>query len=137
MLKATILSGVLNDWDTWRRKHKKEGDVENPSISRKERKAEELYNVVAEEYAIKDDGKALKRINAWVSELGEDARFNFGSYAECFISENLIRRFIAETKTPLSEEAKKAIAEYQRRERESKNKGNISIGLRKKNTKLS
>jgi hypothetical protein len=72
-----------------------------------------------------------------VSELGEDARFNFGSYAECFISENLIRRFIAETKTPLSDEAKKAISGYQRRERESKEKGNISIELRKVNTKLS
>lgn len=137
LLKTKVLNEVLNDWDAWRRKHKKEGDAENPAISRKERKAEELYNVVAEEYAIKGDDKTAKRIDSWVTELGEDARFNFGSYAECFISENLIRRFIAETKTPLSEEAKKAIAEYQRRERESKEKGNISIGLRKKNTKLS
>lgn len=137
LLKTKVLNKVLNDWDAWRRKHKKEGDAENLSISRKDRKAEELYNVVAEEYAIKDDDKTAKRVDTWVTELGEDARFNFGSYAECFISENLIRRFIAETKTPLSDEAKKAIAEYQRRERESKEKGNVSIELRKSNTKLS
>ncbi len=137
LLKTKVLNEVLNDWDVWRRKHKKEGDVENLSISRKERKAEELYNVVAEEYAIKDDDETAKRVDTWVSELGEDARFNFGSYAECFISENLIRRFIAETKTALSDEAKRVIAEYQRRERESKEKGNISIELRKPNTKLS
>lgn len=137
LLKTKVLNEVLNDWDVWRRKHKKEGDIENLSISRKERKAEELYNVVAEEYAIKDDDETAKRVDTWVSQLGEDARFNFGSYAECFISENLIRRFIAETKTPLSDEAKKAVAEYRRREKDSKERGNVSIELRKSNTKLS
>ena len=137
LLKTKVLNEVLNDWDAWRRKHKKEGDAENPSISRKERKAEELYNVVAEEYAIKDDDKTARRVDTWVTALGDDAKFNFGSYAECFIAENLIRRCIAEAKIPLSDEAKRAIAEYQRRERESKEKGNISIGLRKSNTKLS
>ncbi len=137
LLKTKILNEVLNDWDTWRRKHRKEGDVENLSISRKDRKAEELYNVVAEEYAIPGDDRTAKRIDTWVTELGQDAKFNFGSYAECFISENLIRRFIAEAKTPLSNEAKKAIVEYRRREDESKQKGNISIALRKSNTKLS
>ncbi|MCK6470901.1 MAG: ATP-binding protein [Nitrospira sp.] len=137
LLKTRILNEILNDWDSWRRKHKEEGDVENLSITRKERKAEELYNVVAEEYAIKDEDKSAKPIDTWVTELGEDARFNFGSYAECFISENLIRRFITETKTPLSDEAKKAIEIYRRREKDSKDRGNISIELRKSNTKLS
>ncbi|MCH8040281.1 MAG: ATP-binding protein [Nitrospinae bacterium] len=137
LLKTKILNQVLNDWDTWRRKHKKEGDVENPSISRKDRKAEELYNVVAEEYAIPGDDKSAERIDDWVTDLGEDAKFNFGSYAECFISENLIRRYIAETKTPLSQEAKDAISEYQHREDESKDRGNVSIELRKTNTQLS
>lgn len=137
LLKTKILNEVLNDWDSWRRKHKKEGDAENLSISRKERKAEELYNVVAEEYAIPGDDKTARRIDTWVTELGEDAKFNFGSYAECFISENLIRRFIAETKTPLSKEAENAVSEFQRREQESKERGNISIELRKSNTKLS
>ncbi len=136
-LKTRILNKVLNDWDTWRRKHRKEGDVENTSITKKERKAEELYNVVAEEYAIPSDKKATKRIDAWVGDLAEDARFNFGSYAECFISENLIRRFIAETKEPLTEEAKAAITTYQQREKDSKGRGNISIKLRKSNTRLS
>ncbi len=137
LLRTKIINEVLSDWDAWRRKHRKEGDGENASISRKERKAEELYNVVAEEYAIPGNDEAAKRIDAWVSELGEDARFNFGSYAECFISENLIRRLIAETKAPLTKKAEEAIAEFQLRERRSKDKGNISIELRKGNTKLS
>jgi hypothetical protein len=137
LLRSKILSEVLKDWDAWRRKHRKEGDSENTSISKKERKAEELYNVVAEEYAIPGDNKSSKQINKWVNELGEDAKFNFGSYAECFISENLIRRFIAETKTALSKEAKQTVSEYQRKEKQSKERGNISIELRKSNTKLS
>lgn len=137
LVKTKILNEVLNDWDKWRRKHKKEGDVENLSISRKDRKAEELYNVVAEEYAIPGDDKSAERIEIWVTDLGEDAKFNFGSYAECFISENLIRRFISETKTPLSKEAKIAISAYQSREQGSKDRGNVSIELRKTNTKLS
>ncbi len=136
-LKTTILNEVLKDWDKWRRKHRKQGDSENMSITKKQRKSEELYNVVAEEYTIPNDKKSAKSIDTWVSDLAEDARFNFSSYAECFISENLIRRFITETKEPLTKEAKAAIAQYQKREKESKGRGNISINLRKSNSKLS
>jgi hypothetical protein len=93
--------------------------------------------VVAEEYAIPREDKAGHPVDAWVNALGEDARFNFGSYAECFISENLIRRFIGETTMPLTKEAETVIADLRRREKESKEKGNISIDLRKKNSKLS
>ena len=96
-----------------------------------------LYNVVAEEYTIPSDKKSAKTIDAWVRDLAEDAQFNFSSYAECFISENLIRRFITETKEPLTKEAKKEIAKYQQREKDSKGRGNISINLRKSNSKLS
>ncbi len=70
-------------------------------------------------------------------ELGEDAKFNLGSYAECFVSENLIRRFIAATKEPLTTEANVAITKFRRREKESKERANVSITLRKSNTKLS
>jgi len=137
LLKTKILSEVLKDWDTWRRKHRKQGDSENMSITKKQRKAEELYNVVAEEYTIPREKESAKTIDTWVSDLAEDAQFNFSSYAECFISENLIRRFITETKAPLTKEAKAAIEKYQKREKESKGRGNISIELRKSNTKLS
>jgi hypothetical protein len=43
---------------------------------------------------------------AWVEELADDASFNFESYADCFISENLVRRHIKEGKLPISKEAK-------------------------------
>ena len=59
------------------------------------------------------------------------------SYAECFISENLIRKFILEKKIPLSDDAAKAINDFKKLETKSKGKGNISIELRKYDSDLS
>lgn len=137
VLKDGVISKVLNDWDIWRRKHRKEGDSENSSISKKERKAEELFNAVSEEYSIPEDSKTKKKVDAWVTDLGDDARFNFASYAECFISENLVRRFIEDNKTPLSKEAEREFTTWQEKEKINKDKGNISIEIRKNNSKLS
>ena len=83
-----------------------EGDSENLSISKKERKAEELYNAVSEEYSMPEDKASKEKVGSWVRDLGDDARFNFTSYAECFISENLIRRFVEDNQISLSKEAK-------------------------------
>lgn len=137
VLKDGVINKVLNDWDIWRRKHRKEGDSENPSISKKERKAEELYNAVSEEYSIPGDSKTKKKVDAWVTDLGDDARFNFASYAECFISENLVRRLIEDNKTPLSKEAEREFTTWQEKEKINKDKGNINIEIRKNNSKLS
>ena len=137
LLKEKVINTVLNDWDAWRRKHRKEGDSENTSISKKERKAEELYNAVSEEYSMPEDNESKKMVDAWVGDLTEDASFNFASYAECFISENLIRRFIKDRKIALSKEAKDKIEKWQKNEDANKKKGNISIDLRKNNSILS
>ena len=136
-LRDKIISKILNDWDAWRRKHRNDGDSENTSITTKERKAEELYNAVSEEYILPKDSKNRKTIDGWVNDLGADAKYNFASYAECFISENLIRKFIQEKKVPLSKEAKEEFDKWRNRETDSKKKGNISIEIRKTNTKLS
>lgn len=137
ILRDEIISKILSDWDTWRRKHKYDGDPENASISKKERKAEELYNAVSEEYILPKDSENRKKVNGWVDDLGADAKYNFASYAECFISENLIRKYIQEKNVPLSKEAKEEYEKWRNRETDSKKKGNISIEIRKTNTKLS
>jgi len=137
LLKDEVINTVLDDWDKWRRKHRKEGDSENTSISKKDRKAEELYNAVSEEYSLPEHNKNKKKVDDWVGNLNEDARFNFTSYAECFISENLIRRYIEDRKIALSKEAEIEFRERQKNEIDSKNKGNVSIELRKKKSKLS
>jgi hypothetical protein len=137
-LRTQIIGVVLQDWDTWRRKNKKDGDPENPEIPTKQRKAEELFNAVSEEYDVpKKDAEAKKIINGWIGSLSEDARFNFVSYAECFISENLIRKYIEEKKIEVSTVAQAEIDKWKNTETQNKNAGNVNIEIRKTNTELS
>lgn len=133
-LRDKIISKILSDWDAWRRKHRHDGDPENTTISTKERKAEELYNAVAEDYVLPKDSENRKKVDGWVSDLGDDAKYNFASYAECFISENLIRKYIHEKNIALSSEAQRDINDWKNREAQNKSAGNINIDLRQADT---
>lgn len=139
-LQNSIINKVIEDWDKWRVKHRMVGDSENMRIKNRDRKSIELFNVVAEEYTAPlgetgitqpDDKDNRERAENWVNELGDDAQFNFGSYAECFISENLIRKYIHEESITLSTEAQRESTKWQGVETDSKNKGNISIDIRR------
>lgn len=136
-LRDKVISKILNDWDTWRRKHRKDGDSDNTSISRKERKAEELYNAVSDEYTLPKDAQNRKQVNGWVDVLADDAVYNFTSYADCFISENLIRKYIQEKNIALSSEAQKEIERCKANEKQNKSNGNVNIDLRQSNVDLS
>lgn len=131
-----IISEILEDWDDWRIKHRQDGDSENKKRSRKERASLGLYNAVSEEYEIPEDSKNRKKVDGWVNDLSDDAKYNFESYAECFISENLIRKYIQEKKIPLTPEAKKEANQWKREEIRSKGAGNISIDIRREKTDL-
>jgi hypothetical protein len=134
--RKTILN-IVTDWDKWRIKHREEGDPDNVRLSKKERASLGLYGAVSKEYGLSKDSKNRGKIDEWVDELSGDAAFNFESYAECFISENLVRKYIKEKKIPLSKEAKTEAEEMKNREVESKNKGNISIAIRRVQSALS
>ena len=94
-LRKKILE-IVTDWDKLRRKHRKDGDPENENISREERKGEELYNVVSEKYALPKGSENQQKVDGWIGDSQGDARYNLTSYAECFTSENLLRRYIEE-----------------------------------------
>lgn len=126
-----ILSQIINKWDEWRIKIREDGDPENPRITKKERKARELFNAASEDYSLPRESTKKKKVDHWVDELGNDAQFNFTSYAECFISENLIRRYIQDQSISLSREAEMERDKWKEAERNSKNKGNISIDIRR------
>lgn len=133
----TAIEQVITDWDAWRRKHRKDGDPDDKSISRKERKSRELFNAVAEDYVPPPRAEHKEVVDRWIDELLEDAQYNFTSYADCFVSENLVRKLIVEHKVALSKEAQRDIAHYQKKEDDGKKKGNISIELRKTKSDLS
>jgi hypothetical protein len=136
-LKDEIMRVVLSDWDKWRVKHHKDGDPDNTRISKKDRKSMELFNAVSEEYTPPKGSLNKSKIDSWVNSLAEDAQYNFSSYAECFISENLIRKYIEEKRITLSPEAIKERDRWKQVETVSKNKGNISINIRKSSSDLS
>ena len=128
--RETLLK-VIDDWDKWRIKHREEGDPENPRLSKKERASRGLYGAVSKEYDLPKSSPEKGKIAGWVDELSDDAAFNFESYADCFVSENLVRRYVKEKKLPFSPEAKKEAGEMKKREKESKGRGNISIPIRR------
>lgn len=136
-LKKNVIYKIIEAWDRLRVHHRKEGDSENTRISKKERKAKELFDTVSEEYVPPEDDENKDKVNEWVYSLREDAQFNFGSYAECFISENLVRKFILDESVDLSKEAQREANKWRQAESTNKDKGNVSIDIRRENTDLS
>ena len=132
-----VIAGIMKDWDVLRNEVNQDGDPDNPRISKKERKARELFNEVSDEYTLPTKTENKGKVDKWVNELADDAQFNFTSYAECFISENLIRKYIEDKKIPLSPEAEKERDRWKRIESDNKDKANISIEVRQVNSGLS
>lgn len=131
--RQTILK-IVEDWDKWRIKHREEGDPENPRLSKKQRASLGLFGAVSKDYDLSKGTPNRGKVGGWVNDLSTDAAFNFESYADCFVSENLVRKYIKERKVPLSKEAKDEAAKWKSREVNSKGKGNISIPIRRNPT---
>ena len=131
------ISEILEDWDKWRIKHRQEGDVESDRISQKERASVGLYNAVSGEYEPPVDSENKRKVDGWVDELREDATFNFESYAECFVSENLVRKYIRGKNIATSQEGQTEVAQMRQKETTSKQNGNVNIDIRRDNDDLS
>lgn len=94
----TALQKVFDEWDKLRLKRGKEGDEENPRKSKKQRKARDLYTLASDEYSPEEGAARKDIVDDWLDQLREDAEFNITSYVDCFLSENLARRYIDEQK---------------------------------------
>jgi hypothetical protein len=132
-----LFKDIINDWDKWRVENHKEGDSENTQMTKKERKAKELVDEVSEDYIPKSDKSSKEKVKQWVEDLQEDASFNVSSYTECFISENLLRKFIVDQNVTLSEKMKADIKEYREKAEKFKSLGNVSIEVRENDDDLS
>ncbi len=133
-----IFSIILDEWDKLRISNGNDGDPDNNRITPKQRKGQELFNATVSE--IEGDSPFIKKdsiVDKWVQELSQDAQFNIPSYADCFVSENLLRHYIEYTKTPLSKEADEEIVKFQNKESANKGKANISYEIRRFNSPLS
>ncbi len=137
ILQKIVVPQIADKWDEWRIKRREEGDSENPRLSPRERKSRDLFTVVSEDYSLPDESTEREKVDRWIDDLAKDAQFNFSSYAECFISENLVRRYIEEKKIALSSVAEGKKNYWKGKETESKKRANISIDIRRSCSDLS
>lgn len=136
-VRDEVLGPILTDWDKWRRDHKADGDSEDTRISRKQRKSGELYNAVASDYESADDeSEEAKKVETWVNDLSDDASFSFSSFAECYIAENLVRKYIQDQGIALTDPANTEVTKWRNKETVSKTAANININIRKDDADL-
>jgi len=135
-LKSNILKTVIDDWDKWRIELNQDGDSENTTrVTKKERKSKELFNTVVDDFVPPKGSTNRNTVDGWVKSLSDDAQFNLSAYAECFVSENLLRKFITHKKIDFSK-LDSSITDYKKREENARNIGNVSIDIRQNNNDL-
>lgn len=133
IFKEKILEKISDEWDELRLSRDEDGDDENPRKTEKERRALSLYNLSSKDYVIERNADVRK----WIKKLQPDAEFNIPAYVDCFLSENLIRKYIKEKKVPLTPPAITEIGKWKPREQKRKSEANISFDIRKDNDDLS
>lgn len=125
IFKEKILEKISDEWDELRLSRDEDGDDENPRKTEKERRALSLYNLSSKDYVIERNADVKK----WRKELQPDAEFNIPAYVDCFLSENLIRKYIQEKKVPLTPRATNEITDYKKIEQKRKANANISFDI--------
>lgn len=126
-----VFKQIIEEWDELRRKYGNDGDPDNKTITLKARKAQELFNTTLKD--MESGGKFIKKgsiIEEWANKLSEEAQFNVPSYTECFISENLLRKYLDYAREPLSTEAIKEATTWKTKEATNKSAANISYEVR-------
>ncbi len=126
-----IMKVITDDWDKWRVELRQDGDSENTTrMTKKERKSKELVNTISDEFVPTKESIYRSKVDEWLDSLSKDAEFNVTTYAECFISENLLRNYINHRPVPLSPEAISESKKWRDKEETNKNTANISFDLR-------
>lgn len=136
-MKRQVLPEILDRWDKLRLERWQEGDQENKRMTKKERKARELYSATREEYKPDDDAPEKIQVEEWLDVLREDAEFNLAAYIDCFVSENLVRKYISKQNVPLTESAPSEIKKWKENETKLKTGANISFAIRQNDDDLS
>lgn len=136
-LKREALPRIFDSWDKLRLDRGEEGDDENKRKTRKERKARDLYSVTREEYESESSSPTKDQVDNWLDTLRDDAEFNLLSYADCFLSENLVRKYIENRNIKLKKGVLSEANEWRKREAEKKGKANLSFDIRKDDNDIS
>jgi len=136
-LKRELVPKILDEWDAMRLDRGQEGDEENPRKSKKDRKARDLYAAASDDFKPQDGSAGEDDVTTWLRELHPDAEFNLAAYADCYLAENLVRRYIDNRAIALPTSAQNEIGAWQTREQSRKNEANISFEIRENADQLS
>ncbi len=124
-----VVNSIIKQWDVWRLELREEGDNDNEeNLKKEQRYSRNLYNQVASKYVPASEQADVVR--QWEHELEKDAELNLRSYAECFISENLVRRYWQEKNINPDQNSSQEVTRWRDRETNDKNQANISIDIR-------
>lgn len=144
VIKDEIMPHVIDKRDKWRLENREEGDSENARLWKKERKSRDLYNIVSAEYIVPVGSPWRSEVDWWINALAADAEYNFSSYADCFISENLLRKYISHKGIDIWSKrysgrrtVSDRITELRGMETDHKSAGNINIDIRQNDDDLS
>lgn len=133
-----VLKIIINDWDIWRTEINQDGDSENSRMTKKQRKSKELFNAVVEDFKpSKDNSKSRKKVDGWIKDISEDAEFNLSSYGECFVSENLLRKYIVDKGIIIPQKIQNKIDDWKTKAETAKQNANISFDIREDDSDLS
>jgi len=133
-----IIKIIIDDWDIWRTELKQDGDSENKRLTQKERKSKELFNAVADDFIPpKSNTASRSKVERWINDLSQDAEFNFESYGECFVAENLLRKYIVDKSISIPQKLQTQIDDWKSKAENHKNNANISFKIRESVTDLS
>ena len=130
-LKRDLIPQVIDEWDALRLDRGDEGDDENPRKSKKERKARDLYSAAVIDYKPEREAPERHQVDAWLQSLQSDAEFNITAYVDCFLSENLIRKYIQTKGIALSPGVQGSADQWKNREVAAKGAANISFDIRR------
>lgn len=135
-LRRALVPRVLDQWDEFRLRHREEGDDENPRRTKKQRKAA-AFVAAAEEDFLEDLPPDQKNtVDQWIYDLQSDAQFNVTAYVDCFLSENLVRRFLTEKGIAIHQTVVPEVKKWRTSESQAKQTANINFDVRRENGDL-
>lgn len=124
-LKRRLIPQVLDEWDAMRLTLNEEGDDENKRSTKKERKAKAFVNEAEKEFSPKTGEPHKKQVDQWLANLRSDAEYNISAYVDCFLTENLLRKFIQNQSIEMTPPARRDIDTWKKREQENLVEANI------------
>ena len=128
-LQEDLVPQLLKEWDELRRAINEEGDDEDDRVSKRDRKAKAFISEAEREFS-PDKGEPNKsKVDDWLSDIRKDAEYNVSAYVDCFLTENLLRKYIGDQLIALNARATNEASDYKEKEGRNLVRANIYYSI--------